>query len=73
MKLDEKQFDSCLSSAKYKVQIEEDLQEGTRAGVTGTPAFFINGIFLRGAKAQATFERVIQTGLSAPESKQPAH
>ncbi len=73
LKLDEKQFDSCLSSAKYKAQIEEDLQEGMRAGVTGTPGFFINGIFLRGAKAQAAFERIIQTELSAPEGKQAAH
>jgi len=28
LKLDEKQFDSCLSSGKYKAQIEQDLQLG---------------------------------------------
>jgi len=73
VKLDEKHFDSCLSSAKYKAQIEGDLQEGIRAGVTGTPGFFINGIFLRGAKAQAPFEGIIETELSAPQGKQAAH
>jgi protein-disulfide isomerase/Flp pilus assembly protein TadD len=73
LKLDEKQFDSCLSSSKYKAQIEQDLQEGMRAGVHGTPGFFINGIFLRGAQAQAVFERIIETELSVPQSKQAAH
>jgi protein-disulfide isomerase/tetratricopeptide (TPR) repeat protein len=73
LKLDEKKFDSCLSSAKYKAKIEEDLQEGIRAGVNGTPGFFINGIFLMGAKAQAAFERLIETELSAPEGRQAAH
>src|ERR1700747_1107325 len=45
-KLDDKQFESCLTSEKYKAQIDKDLDEGRKAGVTGTPAFFINGIEL---------------------------
>jgi len=73
LNLDEKQFSSCLSSGKYSAKIQEDLEEGVRAGVTGTPAFFINGIFLRGAKVQATFETIIETELSAPQGKQAAH
>jgi len=32
-----------LSSGKYAELIAADIAEGTKAGVTGTPAFFING------------------------------
>jgi len=65
LQLDEKQFDTCLASEKYKAQIEQDSQEGMRAGVSGTPGFFINGIFLSGAQPEATFEKVIREQLSA--------
>ena len=66
LKLDDKQFDSCLTKEKYKTQIQQDSQEGMRAGVSGTPGFFINGIFLEGAQPEATFEKTIQEQLAAP-------
>ena len=65
LKLDEKQFDSCVSSEKYKAQIQQDYQDGLRAGVSGTPGFFINGIFLGGSLPEASFEQVIQEELSS--------
>jgi protein-disulfide isomerase len=66
LQLDVKQFDSCVSSEKYKAQILQDNQEGLRAGVSGTPGFFINGIFISGALPEATFEKLIQEQLAAP-------
>jgi len=69
LKLNEEQFDSCLARGKYKAQIEEDIQEGMRTGVSGTPGFFINGIWLSGAKPEAAFEKIIQAELAALESK----
>src|SRR5262249_26914877 len=65
LQLDEKQFDSCLSSGKYKAQIQQDVQDGMRVGVTGTPGFFINGFFISGAQQQAAFDKLIQEQLSA--------
>lgn len=68
--LDEKQFDACLTSEKYKAQIQQDSQEGTRFGINGTPAFFINGVFLNGAQPEAAFERAIKDELAmAPDHK----
>ncbi|MEK7404822.1 MAG: thioredoxin domain-containing protein [Acidobacteriota bacterium] len=61
--LDEKSFQSCLASGKYKPKVEADLQEGSKAGVAGTPGFFINGVFLSGAQPQAEFEKIIDTQL----------
>lgn len=72
LKLDEKQFDSCLASAKYKARIEQDLEEGMKAGLDGTPSFFINGILLSGAQPEATFEGIIQAELAAPKDKRAA-
>ena len=68
--LDEKQFDACLTSEKYKVQIQQDSQEGTRFGINGTPAFFINGVFLNGAQPESAFERAIKDELeTVPDHK----
>ena len=64
LQLDEKQFDSCLSGEKYAKQIQQDSQDAMRAGVTGTPGFFINGIFLSGAQPEATFEKLVQEQLN---------
>jgi predicted DsbA family dithiol-disulfide isomerase len=63
LSLDTEQFTSCLGSGKFKASIQEDFDEGIRLGITGTPAFFINGIFLNGARPQSEFEQIIDTEL----------
>jgi len=68
VKLDEKAFQSCLTSGKFKAGIEADLQEGAKAGVSGTPAYFINGVFLSGAQPAAEFEKVIDNELAVRRS-----
>ncbi len=64
LRLNEKSFRSCLASGKYKPKIEEDLEEGQKAGVAGTPGFFINGVVLSGAQPQAEFEKIIDSQLA---------
>ena len=63
--LPEKAIESCLASGKFRSQIEQDIQEGTRAGVDATPGFFINGVFLNGAMPAAEFEKIINRELQA--------
>jgi protein-disulfide isomerase len=65
LKLDEQQFESCLGGEKFKAQILQDSQDGMRAGVSGTPGFFINGIFLSGSQPESAFENLVQEQLSA--------
>ena len=62
--LDDSAFRSCLASGKFKQDIEANRQEGTKAGVTGTPAYFINGVFLSGAQTEGEFEKIINNELS---------
>ena len=68
LKLDDKQFGSCLTSEKYNAAIDKDLQEGRKAGVSGTPGFFINGVALSGAQPKDAFARVIDEELARKSS-----
>ena len=62
--LNEKSFQTCLTGGKFKAQIEQDVQEGTQAGVSGTPGFFINGEFVNGTQTEAEFEKIIERELA---------
>jgi protein-disulfide isomerase len=46
--LDQKEFDTCLDTGRYVEQVQDDLAAGQTAGVTGTPALFVNGIPIAG-------------------------
>jgi protein-disulfide isomerase len=62
--LDANNFANCVDSGKYSAAIKKDVEEGTRLGVTGTPAFFINGRMISGAQPLETFTRIIDDELS---------
>ncbi len=62
--LDLQAFDQCFNSGKYQAAVQKDIEEGTRAGVTGTPAFFINGRMISGAQPLESFVRVIDDELA---------
>ena len=53
----------CYSSGKYRNEVQEDAREGAQVGVTGTPAFFINGRFLSGAQPFESFKSIIDDEL----------
>ncbi|MGD8868358.1 MAG: DsbA family protein [Gemmatimonadales bacterium] len=63
--LDMEQFAGCLESGRHDEQIERDMREAQRLGVTGTPAIFVNGIPLAvGAPAYSVAARAIDEELS---------
>ena len=62
--MDAEKFEACVKSEKYKAQVDKDIEEGRKAGVTGTPAFFINGISTSGAQQQDAFTRIIEDELA---------
>jgi protein-disulfide isomerase len=64
LELDLVVFGECLDSDKYAEQVEADLQAGSGAGVSGTPALFINGRFLSGAQPYDVIAKVIDDELS---------
>lgn len=58
------QFNSCLDSDKYKANIDNDLADGSKAGVNGTPATFVNGSIIVGAVPFTTIKEAIDRELS---------
>lgn len=63
--LDVEKFNKCLDSGEKAAKVQEDLQAGKAAGVRGTPAFFINGVFLNGAVPLEEFKKVIDQELAS--------
>ena len=57
-------FETCLASVKHQAAIKSDIAEGNRVGVSGTPAFFINGQMISGAQPLEAFTRIIDDELS---------
>ena len=56
-------FNTCLDSGKYASKVSEDMEAGTAAGVSGTPALFINGRFINGAVPLEQITEVIDDEL----------
>jgi protein-disulfide isomerase len=65
LKLDEPKFAACLSSNRYKQQIDQDVQMGSRAGIEATPGFYVNDTFVNGAQPPEVFERIVDQKLAA--------
>lgn len=75
LELDVTNFQRCLDSGKYASKIHKSLAEGTKAGVTGTPTFFLGFTetneqvkalrVIRGAQPFATFKETIDSLLSS--------
>lgn len=57
--LDGDQIADCIASGRYDEAIQADYEEGLTHGVTGTPAFFIDGYFISGAQPYDLFEIVV--------------
>jgi protein-disulfide isomerase len=62
--LNASQFNSCLDSDKYQANVDQDLSDGTKAGVTGTPTTFVNGVPLVGAQPFDAFKTAIDAELA---------
>ncbi len=62
--LDQGKFDKCLDSGEKAKVVEANKQAGAKVGVTGTPAFFINGYQLTGAQPIEEFKSIIDQELA---------
>ncbi|MEM6787093.1 MAG: thioredoxin domain-containing protein [Myxococcota bacterium] len=57
--------DMSRHAARAERAVEDNLTLGKSLGVRGTPVFFINGIFISGARPQSSFESEIDAQLAA--------
>jgi protein-disulfide isomerase len=65
--LDLNRFGDCMASNESAQVVQDDLERGLNYGVTGTPAFFINGRVVFGAQPVESFQRIIDAALAEVE------
>ena len=66
--VNEGEFARCLLQGMHHDAVQRDVDEATKLGMTGTPAFFINGRMLTGAQPLEKFVQIIDEELA----RQPA-
>jgi len=72
--LDAKKFEACLKSDRYKAKVQQNIEQGKKLGVRGTPNFFVNGQKISGARPYQDFDNAVKNALnpgSAPTPAQP--
>lgn len=56
-------FAACLSSDRHDAAIQASAEQGASLGVTGTPAYFVNGRLISGARPFESFAEIIDQEL----------
>jgi protein-disulfide isomerase len=62
-------YKAGLDAHKFAAKVDKDESEGKAAGVQGTPAFFINGVFVNGAQPFDNFKKTIDQELQKAQAK----
>ena len=62
--LDTERFEQCVAAGEYRDQVETESREARSMGISGTPAFLINGLLLSGARPAEDFYRLIDAELA---------
>ncbi|MBW2459738.1 MAG: thioredoxin domain-containing protein, partial [Deltaproteobacteria bacterium] len=62
--VDKAKFKAAFAAKKGKAKVDADMANGKAAGIRGTPAFMVNGIFISGARPKADFEKEIDKQLA---------
>tara|TARA_B100000945_G_scaffold212976_1_gene171572 strand:- start:3226 stop:4263 length:1038 start_codon:yes stop_codon:yes gene_type:complete len=73
-----KKFDKCLDSEKFRGLVEQDIRDGSKLGITGTPGFLvgsfnpktgeIKGEVLSGAQPYNVFKKTLDKYLSRQQN-----
>ncbi|MGV8039031.1 MAG: DsbA family protein [Thermoanaerobaculaceae bacterium] len=64
LKLDPAAFAACLEKKTFAGKVEEDMRLAQSLGITGTPAFLVNGRFIEGAQPFEVFQEVVDDELA---------
>jgi protein-disulfide isomerase len=62
--VDVTEFQACVAERRHQALVQSDFEAGAAAGVTGTPAFFVNGIRLSGAQPLEEFVKLVEEELA---------
>lgn len=68
LKLDTKQFNTCLDSKKYQKNIDQDIIDSANLGIRGTPTYFINQTKIEGVVTKEFFDKIISEQIKTQKS-----
>ena len=77
VRLDRAAWDACVAEKRMAARVQADVEAGEKIGVSGTPAFYVNGLPVAGARGVEQFAAVIdeeleRLGLPVPPPPAPA-
>jgi protein-disulfide isomerase len=61
--IDMAKFKAALDNRTHKATVDKDVEAAKQAGVSGTPAFTVNGYFVSGAQPFPAFNKVIKLAM----------
>ncbi len=67
--LNTSQFNTCLDTKRYEPLVQAELAMGQSFGISGTPGFLVNGIFIGGALPYDQFAAIVNDELNAKASQ----
>ena len=65
VRMDADAFTACYESNRYRDAVQRNIAMATRAGVSATPTFFINGMKFEGNRPLANFQREIERAMES--------
>lgn len=71
LELDAEAFNTCLVEEQTRDAVLVDDNYARALGLSGTPGFFVNGIYISGAQDLSFFQQVIDQELAAPAEADP--
>lgn len=65
-------WQGCVISGHGSAGVQADIEQGAHCGVSGTPAFFINGRPLSGALPLEVFSNIVEEELASTRKSEPS-
>jgi protein-disulfide isomerase len=62
--LDMDKFKAAMDNHTHKAAVDADDKAGTEIGISGTPAFLVNGYYVSGAQPFPKFKKLIDRALA---------
>jgi protein-disulfide isomerase len=62
--LNQESFDKCLDSGETAATVKQDLEQGQKLGLSGTPSFFVNGHYFGGAASYSVIREIVDQQLA---------
>jgi protein-disulfide isomerase len=67
--LEAESFEECMETRRHAAAVQADVLEAQSIGITGTPAFVVNGVVLFGLKSVEEMDELVREELAGAENE----